>query len=260
MRVGIVGCGVVGNVLVQYLRKTHERIEIRISDLLKDRDDPLYDCDAIFISVPVPTLQWSGVQDLQAIEQALAKIKNPSIPIFIRSTVLPGTCDALAKKYELRVYAMPEFLTERIAQFDFERHSLVVGGREDISYEHMQLMIALFPGKTINWVRNREAEITKYAHNCFAAVKVNYWNTIAQLCDRTKSDYSNVRKLSSEITGFFTATHMLVPGPDGHPGFGGKCLPKDLKAFIAYLDGLNLPHQSLAATEDENITIRGDQP
>jgi UDP-glucose 6-dehydrogenase len=54
------------------------------------------------------------------------------------------------------------------------------------------------------------------------------------------------------------AGHTLVPGPDGLPGWGGECLPKDTKAFRKYAIGLNKPITVLDSAMEYNKTVRKD--
>lgn len=271
---GIVGCGVVGGVLAEYFHKLDsESLLLRRYDPPKGFHDDLSSCDAVFISVPVDT-NADGSQDLSHLIKTLnllsTTLKQPTkIPIFIRSTVLPGTCDLLAnggnpyceyalQEQPLSLYAMPEFLTERTASDDFLTQPLIVGGRESMPYSTMSLLRDLFPNKPQRLVRNVEAELIKYTHNCFAAVKVNFFNLISEVADDLGVDYSTVRTNAVTVSGYFTPVHTLVPGPDGKTGFGGKCLPKDLKAFLGFLKSkypTSMPY-SIKAVDVENDVRR----
>lgn len=77
---------------------------------------------------------------------------------------------------------------------------------------------------------SEEAELVKYAHNVFGALKVTYFNCIYDLCRRMGMDYARVR---SGILGstYINDVHTMVPGPDGKFGYGGKCFPKDVNAM-----------------------------
>ena len=122
---------------------------------------------------------------------------------------------------------MPEVLTERTAILDVSSQPLVVTGE-------VELMRAIFPGREIIQMTSLEAEIAKYAHNVFGALKVTYFNGIYSLCSDLGVDYRKVRTavLSS---GYINDPHTAVPGPDGKCGYGGKCFPKDVGAFAHYL-------------------------
>ena len=81
-----------------------------------------------------------------------------------------------------------------------------------------------------------EAEMIKYAQNTMLASRVALANIIYDACEQYGLDYNLVREIafdSFEILG----PHMVqVPGPDGKRGFGGKCLPKDIRGFSTIHD------------------------
>lgn len=256
MLIGIIGYGVVGSALGHYLKTIHPDIELRIFDPALGNTDPMYGCHAVFIAVPVPTRD-DRTQDDSILKEAIGRVHN-TVPIFIKSTVLPGTCDALAYETGKHVYAMPEFLTERTAFRDIMHHDVVCGGDLGIKGEFRELIENLFISLDVHWMTNQEAELTKYAHNVFAALKVNYFNTIKKVCQELNCEYDRVIDGIS-ISGFIEDTHTQVPGPDGKLGYGGKCLPKDLSAFIGFLNAKHFRSQSLFWTEFENNQIRGSQ-
>jgi UDPglucose 6-dehydrogenase len=133
----------------------------------------------------------------------------------------------MAKRYELNVYAMPEFLSLRTADKDFSEMPVIVGSAQEADLE------SVFPGKQIVYMQNSEAELLKYTHNVFAALKINYFNTIHYICKKMVLNYDQI------LTGLFALgrvekEHTAVPGPDGRCGFGGACFPKDLEAFIRF--------------------------
>lgn len=219
LTVGVIGCGVVGKVLVNWFSENTSHF-VKVYDPPIGKKDPMTDCEFIFISVPVPTRNDYS-QDTSILEDCLELCPKKSVK-FIRSTVLPGTSD------RLRCISMPEFLTERTAQEDFNKSAIIVG------FEFPKpFMKQLFPGKQITYMKNKEAEMVKYTHNGFGALKVNYFNHIYKLCKEHNLDYNTVKQ-SAMLTGFITPTHTMVPGPDGLFGYGGKCLPKDLDAFYGF--------------------------
>lgn len=247
MKVAVIGCGVVGGALVRWL-KNYSAHEIAQIDGPRGLSDSLDGIQAAFLCVPVPT-QVDRKQDLKVLAPWVEKLAkdHQDVPIFIRSTVLPGTCDEFAKRYEARggVYAMPEFLTASRPDEDMRDLPIICGGESELSNEFIQL---IFPGKPLIRMSNTEAEITKYTHNTFGALKVNYFNTVFELCRKFQANYTAVRE-AAQLTGFIEPTHTQVPGPDGRFGFGGACLPKDLSAFIGLLYDMRV----LGADTLENV-------
>jgi UDP-glucose 6-dehydrogenase len=252
MRVGIVGLGVVGNTLKKWLQANTDT-EVLCHDPDKGMREDFTGVDAIFISIPVPTLT-NGTQDLRSLE-SIVELCNTNLdtaaPIFVRSTVLPGTCDRLS---EIRpVYAMPEFLTERTADLDFYNLPVFVGGGQS----QVGLLNMIFNHKKqVSGLPNKAVELAKYAHNCFGAMKVNYFNIIKDICERENLDYADVLDVMCH-TGFIERSHTQVPGPDGKYGFGGKCFPKDLKAFINYAHfAVETPSLALRGADLDNELFR----
>lgn len=96
-------------------------------------------------------------------------------PIWIRTTILPGTSEKLSKKLGKKIYHMPEFLTERTYLEDFKWQPMVFTG-------DIELLKKIFPGKKHIEMSSAEAEMSKYAHNVFGALKVTYFNCIYDLC------------------------------------------------------------------------------
>ena len=233
LKIGIAGHGVVGGALARWF-KDHADHELKIHDPYKGFAKAKgAEVDAAFICVPVPTRE-DGTQDYSELHIALNSFNSKNK--FIRSTVLPGTNDRLG------TWAFPEFLTARTAYEDMCRMDLLTGCTDKSLFEeifrpsfHDQRKVAWheLQGRKTIYVTNREAEIAKYAHNAFGAVKVNFFNLIYDLCQTQGADYNAV--LSGVLmSGYINKIHTDVPGPDGQFGFGGTCFPKDLKAFEKY--------------------------
>jgi UDPglucose 6-dehydrogenase len=167
--------------------------------------------------------------------------------IFIRSTVLPGTND------RLRTISMPEFLTERKAYMDMCSLPILLGKVEPAFAKE------IFPNKQIFFMSNAEAELAKFVHNCFGAMKVTYFNAIAELCERLDLDFRNV-KTGSSLTGYIEPMHTTVPGPDGLYGYGGKCFPENVRAIAGWLhslEGFQQEHDFFDLIESLNHKYRG---
>ena len=95
MKIGIVGCGVIGGVMKKWLEIHNPECKILVSDPPKNLNDDLSEAEIVFISLHIPT-QTDGTQNLDVLEGIISNL--PDVPIFIRTTLLPGTCDILSKK------------------------------------------------------------------------------------------------------------------------------------------------------------------
>lgn len=168
-------------------------------------NDDIGDCDTYFIQIHIPT-EEDGTQDLTLLESILKALTNDK-PIWIRTTILPGTSEKLSKRLDKKIYHMPEFLTKRT-----------------------ELLKKIFPGKKHIVMSNAEAEMVKYAHNVFGALKVTYFNCIYDICQKRGLDYGKVREGVLGST-YINVQHTHVPGQDVKPGIGGKYFPKYIRAL-----------------------------
>jgi len=258
MKIGIAGDGVVGGSQRRWFER-HTGHQIAVYDPPKHKLDDLSDVDALFIAVPVPTTAHRE-QDTSIIEKVLRDFGCKRQRIFIRSSVLPGTCDRLAEKYDLQVYAMPEFLTERFADRDQDELDIVCGAT-DRADQYAFLTTVFSSGiehvgpKSFLLMTNVEAELAKYMHNGNGTVKVHFNNLVAQLAKRLGADYAKVRQ-GALMSGHISPTHTLVPGPDGLIGYGGTCFPKDMDALIGLMNKLGIECGSLSLMQAENTKIR----
>lgn len=225
MNVGICGLGVTGSALYEYLEQK-TKFNIFRNDPRLGYNDNLINCNVVFICVPVPTNHEKG-QDLSMVKDCIKKCSDDAL-IVIRSTVLPGTTASLAKFYDREIVHIPEFLTARQAvQDQFDQKVLYVG-TNTVDENFPRLFKSLFPEKTVRFVASGEAEMIKYAHNCFGAMKVTYWNAVFEYCQKMNLNYEFVRSGCFSVTDFINPKHTQVPGPDGLKGFGGTCFPVNI--------------------------------
>ena len=242
-KVGIIGCGVIGGALKKWL-EDHTDHQVFVSDPYKGYNDDLSGCDVFFIQIHVPT-EADGSQNLNTFREIISKL--PDKPIFIRTTILPGTSDKLSKELNRHVYFMPEFLTERTSVDDFRTQPMVFTAVPELLKE-------IFVGKSYIEMTSLEAEISKYTHNVFGALKVTYFNAIYDYCQKLGADFSKVRE-GCLLSGYINEMHTRVPGPDGKFGYGGKCFPKDADAFTEATKPYAL-HELLKPLKDLNALFR----
>lgn len=246
LTVGIIGCGFVGGALKQWLDDHNPDVRVLVSDPAKGHHDSMDGADVIFVSIHLPTGD-DGTQDLTVLRDIIRPL--PQKPVFIRTTILPGASAWLTLETGHAVYFMPEFLTERTAYADFCSQPMVFAGEA-------ALLERVFTGKKFIEMTSLEAEITKYAHNVFGALKVIYCNGLHELCRQKKADYEKIRQ-GMLLSGYINPAHTQVPGPDGRRGYGGKCFPKDVNAFTELCRGTAL-HDLLAQLKPLNRHYRGE--
>lgn len=245
IKVGIVGCGFVGGALKVWLEENNPECQIFVSDPPKGMNDDLSGIDIAFVQIHVPT-EEDGTQDLSLMKRLIAGL--PDVPVFVRTTILPGTSELLSKATRHQVCYMPEFLTERTHIEDFKKQTMVFTGAPD-------LLKQVFKGKKYVEMSPLEAEITKYCHNVFGAYKVTYFNAVFDYCRRMGVDWSKVHD-GMLLSGYINDMHTYVPGPDGKFGYGGKCFPKDVNAFAKLTQELPIG-KLLAPLHELNVKFRG---
>ena len=99
------------------------------------------------------------------------------------------------------------------------------------------------------------AEMVKYMNNCFFATKVSFMNEMKQAAQVLDVNWHEA------MDGFISDgrignSHLDVPGHDGYNGFGGKCFPKDLNAFIGLFNKIGVDPKVMTATWEKNLEVR----
>ncbi len=238
--IGICGLGMVGNAVFKWF--AGGGFNVGVYDPAKGYYDTMaLDRPYVFICVPTPNFA-NGEQNLKHVYEAIDSIPKPTT-VVIKSTVLPGTTLKLANIYTGHKFLFnPEFLTEATADRDMEEPARQIVGACPISIgEARELLDVLPKGKYFHGVTDvTTAEMAKYMSNTFYAMKVAYANQIYDLCKAADVDYERVRELAimdpmmaSVATELPYSNHLDVMH-GRYRGYGGKCLPKDVKALVQY--------------------------
>jgi UDPglucose 6-dehydrogenase len=195
--------------------------------------------DAVFIAVGTPTRRHDGHADLSYVHAAAREIAaalDGFTVVSTKSTVPVGTGDEVERiirdirpDADFAVVSNPEFLREGAAIHDFKHPDRIVIGTGDerakavMSELYRPLYLNAAP---ILYTDRRSAELIKYAANAFLATKITFINEVADLCEQAGADVQQVARgigLDNRIGAKF-----LHAGP----GFGGSCLPKDIRALV----------------------------
>jgi UDPglucose 6-dehydrogenase len=205
---------------------------------------------------------------------ALRKKKGYHV-VVVKSTVVPGTTDDVVTPIlekssgrkagkDLGVGMNPEFLSEGEALVDFMKPDrIVLGGNDPRTLDALAEVYKPFRGVPVLRTRNKTAEMIKYTSNALLATLISFSNEIGNLC----SDLGGVD--SVDVMQGVHLSHYLMPFSDGKRvrapissfvaagcGFGGSCLPKDVKALIARGQGA----KSRMGLLQEVIRINESQP
>jgi UDPglucose 6-dehydrogenase len=181
----------------------------------------------------------SGAADLSIVQDMVAQLAalRVGMPVVLKSTVPPGTTDALARRWpDIPLLFCPEFLRERHFLEDAaSSNRVVLGWSQSIDdgcrAQVRELFVRRFPNALLVELACLEAEILKYAANALFGVKVSFANEMADLAERLGASWESIRT-TLVLDPRVGDGHLTVPGPDGERGFGGKCLPKDMAALL----------------------------
>jgi len=211
----------------------------------------------IFIAVGTPPDE-DGSADLKhvlAVARTIGDHLTGPAVVITKSTVPVGTAEKVRQEIGDRttvpfhVCANPEFLKEGAAVEDFMKPDRVVIGVEaDEARPVLEELYAPFvrTGKPLIFMNIPSAEMTKYAANAMLATRISFMNQMAELCEAVGADVSLVRKGIGSDPRIGPA--FLFPGP----GYGGSCLPKDVKALVKTGRDVGVPMDVLDAVEQVN--------
>lgn len=178
--------------------------------------------------------------------------------IVIRSTVAVGTTDALRERTGKRIVFQPEYGPAATPDHPFNdlrrvRWAILGGDRKDtrdVAYLYQRVFNSDF---VISQTDARTAELTKYMENAFLALKVAFCNEFFDIASALGVDYTELRELWL-LDPRIGKSHTWV-FPDNR-GFGGGCLPKDLRALTATAAAAGARARLLEATLQVNDEIR----
>ena len=289
MKVSIIGSGVVGTIIGKGLAKIGNDVvfydisEKRIEEIKNDGfkatrniSEAIKSTDISFLCVPTPSI--NGKIDLTSIKSATTELgkalreKDSYHLIVVKSTVVPGTTENLIRQIIEEVSGKvcgkdfglcmdPEFLTEihkswtddpSLERNFFTEDRIVIG---EFDKKSGNILEQLYKPLGIPIFRTdlKTAELIKYACNCCLASRISYWNEIFYICQKLGIDSNFVAKVAAmdKRIGKYGTVHGLA--------FGGKCLPKDLQAFISFTESLGYNPELLKAVENVNEKIKKDK-
>lgn len=203
------------------------------------------------LAVDTPSRE-DGQANLQYLKNAatsIAELAEDYKIIVNKSTVPVGTAHEIAslirltlskrqKFVEFDVVSNPEFLKEGSAINDFMKPDRVIIGADNVRVA--AIMKEIYSPFMLNHDRLLimdvlSAEMAKYAANAMLATRISFMNELAGLCEKNGADINKVRKSigSDRRIGY----DFLYAGA----GFGGSCLPKDIRAIRAQARALGHP-------------------
>jgi UDPglucose 6-dehydrogenase len=220
--------------------------------------------DVHFLCVGTPQMDGANAADMRYVDRALDSL----LPLLARpctvagkSTVPVGTAERIVDRIraeapagsDIELVWNPEFLREGFAVPDTLRPDrLVLGITSPRGEAAMREVYApqIGAGTPVVITDLATAQLVKVAANAFLATKISFINAMAEVCEVTHAD---VTKLSEALS-----HDARIGGRFLHAGlgFGGGCLPKDIRAFMARAGELGVDQALSFLTEVDAINMR----
>ena len=222
------------------------------------------EADVHFICVGTPQSENSLAADMKYVDAALdaiAPICKPGSLVVGKSTVPVGTAARLRSKLlainsKVDLAWNPEFLREGFAVEDtLHPNRLVVGVTTDEAENKLKEIYAKNLSENTPWVRADlpTSELVKVAANSFLATKISFINAMAEVCEAAGGDVTVLAKAIGYDPRI--GSRFLQAGI----GFGGGCLPKDIRAFMARAGELGADQALEFLREIDSINLRARQ-
>jgi UDPglucose 6-dehydrogenase len=220
--------------------------------------------DVHFLCVGTPQQDGSNAADLRYVDRAIdalaAHLDRPALVVG-KSTVPVGTAERLLSRLRAASPAgdavelawNPEFLREGFAiQDTLTPDRLVLGVRSPEAEALLREVYAapIAGGTPVIVTDFPTAELVKVAANSFLATKISFINAMAELCDAAGADVVTL----ADAIGYDAriGRRFLNAGL----GFGGGCLPKDIRAFMARAEELGVKDALRFLHEIDRVNIR----
>jgi UDPglucose 6-dehydrogenase len=223
----------------------------------RDLDKAIQSSDVLFVSVNTPQKE-DGSADMAFVEGVSRRIAanlNDYKVVVEKSTVPVRTSMWIKKAITLHkkkdidfdVASNPEFLREGSAVSDFlNPDRIVIGVETEKARDILVKIYEKFKDRIL--VTNIDtAEIIKHASNSFLALKISYINLIAELCEKTEADVSQVASgmgIDPRIGSEFLRAGL---------GYGGSCFPKDIRALTKIGEDLGVSMNLLREADKINL-------
>ena len=220
--------------------------------------------DVHFVCVGTPQSKDGLAADLTYVKAAVAEIApylKEGALVVGKSTVPVGTAQSLRKELaqsapQADLAWNPEFLREGFAVEDtLTPNRLVVGVANDRAEEILKRVYEPVIALGTPWIRADlpTAELVKVAANSFLATKISFINAMAEVCEAAGGDVTVLAKAIGYDPRI--GNRFLQAGI----GFGGGCLPKDIRAFMARAEELGAKQALEFLREIDAINLRARQ-
>lgn len=265
-RIGFIGQGWIGKHYADdFEARGFATVRYALEEPYAQNKAAIKDCAIVFVAVPTPSTP-DGFS-YEHVRSALTIIA-PGTTVIVKSTLLPGTTKKLQIEFpELYVMHSPEFLREASAAYDAsnpDRNIVGIPLENDEFTERAKGVLTVLPSAPYQTIMSAfEAEMVKYAGNCFLYTKVIFINALYDLVKATNADWEDIREAMIHDPRI-GASHTQPVHVSGHEteannkevrGAGGHCFIKDFEAFRGFVKqevGDDVLHDMLSKMIDYN--------
>ncbi|MDC1040397.1 hypothetical protein OAQ62_01230 [bacterium] len=260
MKLGIIGKGFVGSAVAHGFDKDCDQVIVDPKYTNNEITDVL-DCKLVFVCLPTPPNE-DGSINVDIVNDVLIELSMRDYKgvVVVKSTIIPDYLHEFKKEFDLKIVYNPEFLTESNANEDFKNPPFQVFGGKWRDCEVVEK--AYLRHSSVRIVPTFKVDLTtasllKYTINSWLATKVTFFNELKQLHELGSSmvsweQFTDMLSRDDRMGN----SHMKVPGPDGEPGFGGHCFPKDTEALLHYANNKNIKMSVLRKAVQTNKKLR----
>ena len=220
--------------------------------------------DVHFVCVGTPQVQGGDRADLTALwslADALAPLLTDACLVVGKSTVPVGTATELRDRLHAAAPAgvgvsvawNPEFLREgRAVRDSLEPDRLVLGVESDEDHQLLREVYADLVRRGVRVIRTdlATAELAKVSANAMLAARVSLVNLLGEVCEASCADVGDLTEILGSDPRI--GPHFLRPGL----GYGGGCLPKDTRAFVARARDLGVTESARLLTAVDEVNTR----
>ena len=241
-----------------FIREGHKKGLITATE---DVQEALLKTELSVICVGTPSSK-EGHHEITSVLEVLNSIKNSlkllnrEHTIIVRSTIPPKTMETkiipLFKNMNVGLAFNPEFLREGTAVADYYHPPYIVAAVDSERTKEKVKQFYFNINTEFYFTSFEVAETLKMVCNVFHALKIVFANEIKRFCESYVIDPFKVMELVCQDKKLNISEKYLTPGS----AYGGSCLPKDLRSFVALSKRkyLNLPViQNIAHSNEEHI-------
>jgi len=258
-KIGFIGQGWIGsNYANDFENRGYQPIRYGLEEKYNSNKNKISECDIVLIAVPTPTTP-DGFDD--SIVRTVIKLVGKNKIAVIKSTITPGTTLAIQEENpDIYVMHSPEFLVEKTAAYDASHPNRnIIGIPYDTDEYRLkaQAVMDILPDAPYQKImHSRDAELVKYAGNCFLFTKVLYMNILHDVIVGNGGKWKTVREAMIHDPRI-GASHTEPIHQNGR-GAGGHCFIKDFEVFrdmYTKVVGDRLGDEVLRTLAEKNIAL-----